>query len=450
MSRFSKYIIVFGIAVSILSNLYLRYGPKDLRKEVESLKEVLPQADSYSSKLSNPLRYEAYKGSETTHDKRIVGYAFVTTDLAPEERGYSGPIKALIGVDLDGNITGIKILEHTETPSYVRTLPQFIAQFKGKSALDSFKLGYDIDAITRATITSEAIARSVRKSITTVARAKLGLRIEEEKVLFREQFKNRNIYLTIGVFLLGVISIIVKARILRQATLFVAMVILGFLANNYISTVTFSSAVLGKAPPLIHGFLWYLTFALSLIFSFIFVGFFCGWVCPFGAAQELAKHCIKGEVRISRETKSKLGDLRFSILFFVGVMTIALNNPNVSNFEPFATLFARTGTIIAWIYFATIAIASFFNCRFFCKYLCAIGLIFGWLNKIGIYKVKPFPGCTGCQLCVKACPTEAIEYKGELKDSPPENRLIFDYPKCVSCLECIHSCPEKVIRLVRR
>ncbi len=449
MSRISKYIIIFGIVVAIFSNLYLRFGPKDLKSEVESLKEVLPQVDSYSSKLSNPLRYEAYKGSDTTHDRRLVGYAVVTTDLAPKERGYSGPIKVLVGVDLEGNITGIKVLEHTETPSYVRPLPQFIAQFKGKSAYDNFKLGRDIDGITRATITSEAIARSVRKSIRTIAKMKLGFKIKEEEASFWEQFKDVNVYLTLSVFFLGIISVIIKKRPVRKCALFIAMVIIGFLANNYISTVTFSSAVLGKSPPLVHGFLWHLTFLLSLVLSFIVVGFFCGWICPFGAAQELAKSCVKGEVRFSRDVKEKFGDIRLGILFFVGVMTIALNNPDISNFEPFATLFARTGSFVAWIYLATISIASFCNSRFFCKYLCAVGVIFGWLNKIGIYKVKPFSGCTGCGLCVKVCPTEAIEYRGELKEKLPEERLDFDYSRCISCLECIHACPEKVIRLTK-
>lgn len=447
MSKFSKYIVVFGIAVAICSNLYLRFGPKDLRNEIESLREVLPQADYFSGKLSNPPHYLAYSATAATPDKRIIGYAFVTTDLFPEERGYSGPIKALVGLDLDGKITGIKILEHTETPSYVRTLPQFIAQFKGKSVYDNFKLGSDLDGITRATITSGAIARSVRKSIRTIANTKLGLKIKEEEISFWKQFKNVNIYLTIGVFILGIISVIFKKRRLRKFTLFITIAILGFLANNYVSAVTFSSAVLGKSPPLIHNFLWYLTVALSLILSFIVVGFFCGWICPFGAAQELVKSCTKGEVRLSREVKNRFGDIRLGILFFVGVMTIALNNPNISNFEPFATLFTRVGTLVAWIYLATIGIASLFNSRFFCKHLCAVGVIFGWLNKIGIYKVKASSGCTGCGLCVKVCPTEAIEYRSEIKEGSPEKRLSFDYSKCISCLECSHACPEKVIRL---
>lgn len=449
MSKVSKSIVLFGIAVAICSNLYLKFRPKDLRSEVESLKEVLPQAGYFSDKLDNPPHYLGYS-TTTAADKRIVGYAFVTTDFAAEERGYSGPIKALVGIDLDGRITGVKILEHTETPSYVRTLSQFIAQFKGKSAYDNFKVGADIDGITRATITSEAVARSVRKSIRAVAKTKLGLDIKEEELSFWEQFKNVNIYLTIGVFLFGIVSIISKKRFLRKFALFTAMAVIGFLANNFLSTVTFSSAILGRSPPLVHGFLWHLTFALSIILSFVVVGFFCGWICPFGAAQELFKGCVKGEVRLSKEVKRRFGDLRLGILFFVGVVTVALNNPNVSNFEPFATLFTRTGTLVAWTYLAIIGAASLFNSRFFCKHLCAVGAIFGWLSKIGIYKVRVSSGCTGCQLCAKACPTEAIEYRGEFKERAPKERLNFDYSKCISCLECVHACPEKVIGLTKR
>ncbi|MFH1778699.1 MAG: FMN-binding protein [Candidatus Omnitrophota bacterium] len=451
MSNISKYIIVFGIAVAICSNLFLRFGPKYLINETESLREVLPQADFFLGKLSDPPHYAGYKGSRTAHDRRVIGYAFLTTDLAPEEGGYSGPIKAVVGIDLNGKITGVKILEHTETSSYVKSLPEFIAQFKGKSIYDDFKLGYGLDGITGATITSEAIARSVRKSIQNfIATMKLAEKLKEYKPSFWKQFKNPNIYLTIGVFILGITSIIVKKRRLRKFALFVTMVFMGFLANNYIPTMTFASTVLGKLPPLSYGFIWYLTLALSLILSFIVVGFFCGWVCPFGAAQELAKGCIKGEARVSRDVKRRFGDVRLGILFFVGITTIALNDPNVSNFEPFSTLFTRTGTLVAWIYLTTIGIASFFNCRFFCKYLCAVGVIFGWLSKIGIYKVKASSGCIGCGSCVTACPTEAIQYLSELKDRSPEEKLRFDYSRCISCLECSRVCPERVIKLTKR
>lgn len=449
MSRISKYIIVFGITVAIFSNLYLRFEPKDLRSEVESLKEVFPQADYFSGKLSNPPHYLAYKATVSTHEKRVIGYVFVTTELTEEGQGYSGPIKALVGLDSNGKITGIKILEHTETLSYVRTLPQFIAQFKGKPVYDNFKLGGDLDGITHATITSEAIARSVRKSIRTIARMKLGLKAKEVEPSFWNRFKNINIYLTIGVFLLGIISIIIKKRPLRKLALFITMAYLGFLANNYITTVTFSSAVLGKLSSLAYNFLWYLTLGLSIVLSFIVAGFFCGWVCPFGAVQELSKNCIKAEIKLRSSTKSQIGDIRLGILFFVMVVTIALNNPNISNFEPFATLFTRSGTILAWAYLAIIVLASFFNSRFFCKYLCAAGVIFGWIAKFGIYKVKAFSGCTGCGLCVKTCPTEAMEYKGDAQQSEPQNNLVFDYSRCISCLECVHACPENAMRLTR-
>ena len=450
MSKSSKYIIIFGIAIAICLNLFLRFGPKDSRNEIESLRQVLPQADFFSNKLNNPPHYVAYQAGKTASDRRVIGYAFLTTDLAAEERGYSGPIKVLIGIDLKGKITGIKILEHTETSSYVKAFSKYIAQFKGKSVTDDFKLGYDLDGITGATITSEAIARSVRKSIHRfIATAKLGEKLKEYKSSTWEQFRKPNIYLTISVFLLGIISIIFKKRNLRKFSLFIAMVFLGFLTNNYISTMTFSSVVLGKAPPLFFGFLWYLTFVLSLALSFIVAGFFCGWICPFGAVQELVKSCTKSETRISRDVKRSIGDVRIGILFFAGIMTIALSDPNISNYEPFSTLFTRTGTLVAWIYLGVIGIASFFSCRFFCKYLCAVGVIFGWLSVIGIYKVKAFSGCTGCGSCVKVCPTEAIEYQGELKDKSPEEKLRFDYSKCISCLECSRVCPEKAIKLTR-
>jgi hypothetical protein len=48
--------------------------------------------------------------------------------------------------------------------------PEFVAQFKGKSIRDPFRVGQDIDAVARASITMEAAARVIRESSRTMAR----------------------------------------------------------------------------------------------------------------------------------------------------------------------------------------------------------------------------------------------------------------------------------------
>jgi transcriptional regulator of nitric oxide reductase len=101
----------------------------------------------------------------------LVGLAFWTTELDPLERGYDGPIKVLVGMDTNGVLTGIIVTEHHEPyGDFSVDRAEFAAQFRGKSIRDPFKVGSDIDAVSRATISVTTVSRSVRNTSRRVAR----------------------------------------------------------------------------------------------------------------------------------------------------------------------------------------------------------------------------------------------------------------------------------------
>lgn len=133
------------------------------------LKRLFPNASSFSVKQTEPPHYKAFgPGNE------VQGYAFWTTELTPLERAYDGPIKILVGMDTNATLTGIVVAEHKEPfGDFSIDTAGFQAQFKGKKIRDEFKVGGDIDAITRATISVTTAARSVRNSARRVARVLL-------------------------------------------------------------------------------------------------------------------------------------------------------------------------------------------------------------------------------------------------------------------------------------
>lgn len=101
----------------------------------------------------------------------MLGYAVWTTEVVPLERGYGGPIAILVGVDAKGVITGIVMGDHHEPyGDFSIDRPEFAAQFRGKDVRDAFRLGQDIDAVSRATITMSSAVRAVRNSARRVAR----------------------------------------------------------------------------------------------------------------------------------------------------------------------------------------------------------------------------------------------------------------------------------------
>lgn len=147
-----------------------------------TLQSVMPEADVFSDKLSlgeqgEPPVYSAYKTSESG-ERELLGYVFLSADMPPEEKGYSAPIDMLIGLGIDGRLTGLKVLNYVESFRYSRgdflASEGFQEQFQGKSIDDNFRLRHDLDGVTNATISSWAIARAVRNASRRVAQAYLN------------------------------------------------------------------------------------------------------------------------------------------------------------------------------------------------------------------------------------------------------------------------------------
>lgn len=146
----------------------------DAREEAR-LRTLFPAATSFGPKGGDPPHHRALGPDPQTGAERVLGLAFWTTDLEPLERGYDGPIRMLVGMNPEGVLTGIVVADHKEPYGYFSIdLPEFAAQFKNKSIRDPFRLGSDVDAISRATITVSSATRAIRNSARRVARQLLS------------------------------------------------------------------------------------------------------------------------------------------------------------------------------------------------------------------------------------------------------------------------------------
>lgn len=133
------------------------------------LREVMPEADLFSPATGEPLVKQAYRGQE------LIGYVFLTSDLPPEEYGYSGTIETLVGMKLDGTLTGIRVTSYRE--SYMRSMgdflrkPGFQEQYTGKYVGQAFRVGGDVDGISQVSISVRALSRGIRNTARRVANA---------------------------------------------------------------------------------------------------------------------------------------------------------------------------------------------------------------------------------------------------------------------------------------
>jgi NosR/NirI family transcriptional regulator, nitrous oxide reductase regulator len=157
-------------AVALVASAAVLSGQATLDGRTEVLlAELFPAATSFSPKLGNPPHYEVYGAGPA---RSPVALAFWTTDLDPLERGYDGPIKILVGLDMRGVVAGVIVADHHEPYGYFSVdTPEFAEQFKGKSVRDAFRVGGDVQAISRATLTVSSATRAIRNSARRIATA---------------------------------------------------------------------------------------------------------------------------------------------------------------------------------------------------------------------------------------------------------------------------------------
>jgi transcriptional regulator of nitric oxide reductase len=136
------------------------------------LRHLFPQAAAFSPHTGSPLHYKAYAVDPANRpDAQPIGLAFWTTDVVPKEAGYHGPIHLFVGLDMTGTIVGV-IADYNSEPYGYFSIdpPEFAAQFTGKSVRAPFRVGGDVHAVSRATISITSATRAVRDSARAMAR----------------------------------------------------------------------------------------------------------------------------------------------------------------------------------------------------------------------------------------------------------------------------------------
>ncbi|MBI5207006.1 MAG: FMN-binding protein [Candidatus Firestonebacteria bacterium] len=381
---FFKYLILVTILFSpLIYNLSQRYFQQEKINEKDFLKEVFPQASSFSIKFKNPPHYIVYKNINNKNE--ILGAIFITSDLFPDEKGYAGPIKILVGMEKNGTITGIRIIHHSETPSYANGITQkwFYNQYSGLSLNNNFEIGKDIDGISRATISVTAINRAVRKSARFIGKNVFNLPVpKEDEFVWQDMFINQDLPLLLGLFLIAIIAYKIKNKTLRNVSLILGIFYLGFFKENFFSIINILNILFLKFPDISNYLIWYLLIIAILLTTILWGRIYCYYICPFGGVQEFIYSINRLGSVPPRNIGEKIGNIKFIILWIIVLVSSITGNIFLTVYEPFSTLFGRMGTILSWILVFFVLLASFIYNRFWCKYFCAAGAVLDFLSKL--------------------------------------------------------------------
>jgi NosR/NirI family nitrous oxide reductase transcriptional regulator len=230
-------------------------------------------------------------------------------------------------------------------------------------------------------------------------------------------------------------------RIVRDGFLLIVLVWLGWTVGAQLSLVHVMNYMMAPfnhfdigfylAEPLIVIVAGYTLVSLVLIGR----GVFCGWLCPFGALQELLAQAARAlripqwSPRPALEKRLWLGKYIAAVAVLVLVMTQVDPSGATLEIEPFKTAITSKFTR-PWPY-VTYAVAllaiGLFSERAYCRFLCPLGgalAILDRLHLINLLKRRPECG-SPCHLCEHSCPVRAIEPTGKIATA-----------ECFQCLDC--------------
>ncbi|SON48883.1 transcriptional regulator NosR [Vibrio tapetis] len=228
---------------------------------------------------------------------------------------------------------------------------------------------------------------------------------------------------------------------LRHGFLVVTVVFIGWVWGGQLSVVN----VFTFLQSMVKGFSWDLFLLDPVIFilwcaaavTMLLWGraVYCGWLCPFGALQELinqfARYIKIPQFELPWAVHERLWAIKYLILlalFGVSLDSLALAE-QFAEIEPFKTTFLlkfdREWPFILWAAF--LLVINLFNRKTFCRYLCPLGAALSVSNSVRLFDwLKRRPECgSPCKTCAKECEIQAIQPNG-----------VINMRECHYCLDC--------------
>jgi NosR/NirI family transcriptional regulator, nitrous oxide reductase regulator len=442
--RVISYLFILIFLAGPVSQIVRHQTTTSLTPDLEAARIVFPEADRFSEKAGTPPHFKAYRIDPATGKEELAGIAYLTTDVDKVTLGYGGPIKIMVGVHLDGSISKIHLVSHSETLSYVSELDSFLNQFQTKNPQNNFELGKDIDGITGATITSEAITRAVGNTLKIMANQILG-KSGNSPAFSARRISWDQILVPLLLFAIAITGVISHQKLVRWIALLGGLLYFGILKSTMVSVVQIANIGLVKFPSFAQTPLWYLLVGLTLLSAILWGLVFCGSLCPFAATQEIlfsiSKKFSFPRLKPARSFEQRARYLKYGVLFSAVLISYFLGNTQATGIEPYLTLFTRKGNAFAWTLLGLMLLAACFDFRFWCKYLCPVGACLGLIARFSPFRIRIQKWCTGCQSCAKVCPTDAITLNAD-------NRPVIDHPECILCGNCIRECRQNALRLI--
>ncbi|MGE4273333.1 MAG: 4Fe-4S binding protein [Desulfitobacterium sp.] len=388
----NKIIMVLAILLLFLAGIYQHFANQ------QDVLGTLQQGES------NTVRFESIEGDYPSYKLWDIQDEFLGYGVIADASGYGGKLTMLSIVDELGTIKSVALIEDYETPLYLNKVVQagLFEELKGRNLQDTFT---DLDGVTGATVTVDAIFAAVQKGTIQIGNGQLGMKLPYNttlNVIWQD-------VVAVVLLVAAVVSSFFNMKRLRPWLLVLAVIFIGFIMNYSLTYSNFVSILTGNLPVFIERPIWYvMVLGILLITLILGRNVYCNWFCPFGAAQEgIYKSLNLYSFSPSGELRRKVSRARWPMLWLVAIIALVFNNPGIASYEPFAVFFDGSGNRAQWIIMLIVLLLSMAQLRFWCHNFCPVGAILNFTARIkGKFKklkqdnqAEDYPVNIDCEVC---------------------------------------------------
>ncbi|MBP5407399.1 4Fe-4S binding protein [bacterium] len=372
MTKFFRIFRISAVIMAFVSAFFVLHKPAE------------PQTDDCS--LDKDAAKQIFKTAET-FEKTGSECVFNVSDVSgkmlgrvlyakPDETsvaGFGGNLRVVVGISPEGKIAGVELGENYESYGFIERVRSegFFKKWNGLSVEEAAKA--DVDTVSGATMSTTAIKSMVALNLSKYSGMKIAA----------DQQDLTPLWLKIAVFVILAYSLFAfffpqktaKFRIFHLAAL---AVVLGFISGSALSIESFKNWLTTGNIALVPLVILCAALLLPIISG---RNFYCNFVCPFGAMQELLGKIPLPKKSFPPKFMKAVSIFKVLLLVVIYILMIFKVVTDFTVFEPFSAFKFEAASLPSLVIAAFFLIVSLFINRPWCRLFCPTGTLLNMLRK---------------------------------------------------------------------
>jgi FMN-binding domain. len=358
--RISAVIIAFAAAFFMMKEP-VKQSEDSCNLDKEAAKQIFKTAETFEKTGSECV----FNVSESSG--KMLGRVLYTKPDETSVAGFGGKLRVVVGISPEGKIAGIELGENYESYGFIERVrgEGFFKKWNGLSVEEAAKA--DVDTVSGATMSTTAVKSMVALNLSKYSGMKIAA----------NQQNSTPLWLKIALFVILAYSLFAfffpqktaKFRIFHLAAL---AVVLGFISGSALSIESFKNWLTTGNIALVPLVILCAALIIPIVSG---KNFYCNFVCPFGAMQELLGKIPLPKKNLPPKFMKKVTIFKAVLLIFIYASMISGLISDFTVFEPFSAFKFEASSLPSLVIAAVFLIISLFISRPWCRFFCPTGTL---------------------------------------------------------------------------